>query len=353
MSILPQLERDLREAAERTLGEGSAHSRRLRHINSYGWIPPLAAVLVSIAVAGVALTSLRSAGERPIAAGNVAGKTSLSAPLIANFAVLRRPQTPADIQPRLMPIMAVAGLTRASARHARYRCAGQRLVATPPLRRIHLPATFLRRQGYPQIECQLMRVVRIPQWHARVVIAPITFRPNPRSTARSQGMNLVLDDPVGGITGTTGPGAGASGLSPVLHGGLSVFENGSKGTSHGIILIPDGVSKVILDDLRLLPKGAPPAITAQSREVLSGIHVAAPVRSNVAAFSFPAPTMTTTRWPFGSSARRSRRVELHAEPRNELVGVDVSGRETWLNATGNVVRRSRVELNLLLRVRIS
>jgi hypothetical protein len=352
MSILPQLERDLREAAERTLGAAGARSRRhRRRAVSYGWAPPLAAVLVSIAVAVVALTSLRSGGERSDTAGRVTGQTGLSAPLIANFAVLRRPQTPADIQPRLMPIILSAGLAP-SARHEHYRCAGQRIVATPPLRQIHLPAAFLRQQEYPQIECQLMRVVRIPQWHARVVIAPMTFRPNPRSTARSQGLNLVLDDAVGGITGTTGPGVGASGLGLVLRGGLNIFENGPHGTGHGIILIPDGVAKVVLDDIRLVRDGSPAAIAAQSREVLAGVRLAADVRSNIAAFAFPAPTVTTTSSPFGRPPRRSRHHRLPSARQIELVGVNVSGRETWLNGLGNVVRRARVELGLLLRIRI-
>lgn len=353
MSILPQLERDLREAAERTLGASSARplGRHRGLAVSYGWVPALAAVVVSIAVAVVALSLLRSAGERSNKAGSVAGETRLSGPLVTNFAVLRRPQTPADIQPRLMPIILSAGGVP-GARRERYRCAGQRIVARPPLRQIRLPAAFLRRQQYPQIECRLMRVVRIPQWHAKVVIAPTTFRPSPRSTVRSQGMNLVLDDPVGGITGTTGPGVGASGLGLILHGGLSIFENGPKSTSHGIILIPDGVAKVVLDNIQLLSHGSPAAIVTQSRTDLAGIHLAANVRGNIAAFSFPAPTVTTTSSPFGRQLPRSQHLGPPAARQIELVGVNVSGQETWLDATGSVVRRSRVELDLLLRIRI-
>lgn len=352
MSILPRLERDLREAAERTLGEGAARSRpHRRPAVPYGWVSGLAAVVVSIAVVVVALTSLRSGGERSNPAAGVAGQTRLSAPLIANFAVLRRPQTPADIQLQLLPIF--SGGVAPSARHERYRCAGPRVVATPPLRPIHLPAAFLRRQQYPQIECQLMRVVAIAQWRARVVIAPTTFRPHSTSTARSQGMNLVLDDPVGGVTGTTGPVAGASGLGVVLHGGMNVFENGARGTSHGIILIPDGVAKVVLDDIRLLHDGSPAAIATQSRTVLAEIHSTADVRSNIAAFSFPTPTVTTARSPFGPRPRRLQRHRLPTARRPELVGVNVSGRETWLDANGNVVRRSRTKLDLLLQIRIT
>lgn len=84
----------------------------------------------------------------------------------------------------------------------------------------------------------------------------------------------------------------------------------------------------------------------------SAIQEAADVRDNIAAFPFSAPTVTTASSPFGSRPPRSRHHRLPAARQIELVGVNVSGRETWLNAMGNVVRRSRVELNLLLRIRI-
>jgi hypothetical protein len=344
MTILPQLEKDLRHAAERTLGRDAVRSRR-RHGVSLSWVPVLACVLVTVAVAAVALISLHSNGEQSTTPGSVAGKTRLSAPLIAQLALLRRPQTPADVQPELLPgFLGIGFAAPVRPGHEQYRCAGQQVIATPPARKVHPPAASLRHEEYPQIECQLMRVVEIPQWHARVVVAPETFRPNPRSPGRSQGMNLALDDPVGGMTGTTGTGARASGVGPVLHGGLTVFEKGGNDTTHGIILVPDGVAKVILDNIRLMPKGSPATVATQTREVLAQARLAAPVHSNIAAFSFPTPMVTTKSSPFPRAGTAFERGPI---------GINATGRETWLNAAGSVIRRSRVPLDLLLQFRIT
>jgi hypothetical protein len=359
MSVLNEFKRDLLQAARTRLPalEADPVARQLApkkrrvlpgRAASYGWVPALIAAMVALAVAGVALTSLSSRNERALTAGRVTGDLKLSAPLIADFAVLRRPQTLADIQPQITPLS--TGLIPSS-RHETYRCAGDRVVATPPARPIRLPAQFLRHEQYAQIECQLLRVVRVPQWHARVLIAPITFRPHPRSATRVQGMNVALADPVGGITGTTGPGAGASGLARILHGEFSIFENGPNGTIHGIILIPDGVTTVTLDDVRLTHEGSPTAIAKQTREALATLRLTAIVDNNIAAVSFDAPTVTTTSSPFGRpSPSRDRRPG--ARRQTEWVGINVSARQTWLNSTGTVVRRSRTKLDLLLRVRV-
>jgi hypothetical protein len=329
------LESQLHAAARAQIAVDRLDRRPRRLAVAYRWAAPFAAAAVAVLVAVVALTSLRSGGRLPISSGN---DTTLSAPLVANFAVLRQAQTPIAIPARLIPLMFPRFAP--AARQVRYRCAGQRTVVTPPLSPIHATGgrSLLPDRQDPQIECLLMRFVRIPQWHARVVIAPVTFRPGPSSPARVQGVDLILDDPDGGITGTTGTQAGVSGVGGVLHGGLSVFENARR-MSHGIILIPDGVENVTLDDFRLrLPHGSRSLIEAPSRKVLATLHPAAGVRSNIAEFSFPTPTVTLA----GS---------LHGLHQPVLEGVPVFARETWRSSTGAVIRRFRVRQNLLLRIR--
>ncbi len=116
-------------------------------------------------------------------------------------------------------------------------------------------------------------------------------------------------------------------------------------------LAGEWVAKVILNDIRLSPKGAPTTVAAQTAEMLAGVHLAAAVHSNIATFSFPTPTVPTTRSPF-PRLRRSRDPQAAAF-RDSPIGINTTGRETWLNAAGNVIRLSRVRLDLLLRIHVT
>lgn len=106
MTILPQLERDLFEAARERLPTGDRSVRprpRRRSIRpSLGNVVAALSVAVALAVGGVAIVLLanhrnppnRSLASRPPSSG--VGSVAALAQLRAHFAVLRRPQTPAD-----------------------------------------------------------------------------------------------------------------------------------------------------------------------------------------------------------------------------------------------------------------
>ena len=258
MTILPQLERDLFNAAQERLRPDSTapHRRSGSPASSFraglgrgaAGLPVVLSVAVAVAVAVVAVAVLGH-GHQPsqrTTASSPSGGSS-RAELIRTLGVLRRPQTKADAQ----------GLERL----------GRLVIAHPK----QLGGTF-KQWGYPEVDRRLARVVNIPAWRAKVLIAPIRSQPSPTSRPRPESLHLVM-----WWTGTAFPlpgslilddGPALNGDPPTSVGALLAHGlwagtvvpglNPVSGVVHGpdiqdgVLLVPDGVASVKLGGPRPL-----------------------------------------------------------------------------------------------------
>jgi DNA-directed RNA polymerase specialized sigma24 family protein len=177
MTILPQLERDLFNAAEERLRpdarapdrrSGSPPSSfRAQLGQAAASLSLLVSVAVAIAIAVVAVALLghgHHASQSTSASGPSRGSTR--AELIRTLGVLRRPQTKADLD----------GIGRID----------RELKARPKQM-----GSILEQWGYPNLDRRLARVVNIPAWRAKVLIAPTRFRPSPTSGQRDPNVSSL------------------------------------------------------------------------------------------------------------------------------------------------------------------
>jgi hypothetical protein len=319
MTILPQLERDLFDAAakrvpagdDRSLGGAgrigtSARARWVRFQRSLrvtiAPLPTLASVLVTVVVLALALTLAGQRHQRTSA--SAPGVQAARAQLIAHFGVLRRPQTKADLDPTFV----------------------SRGILAPPLG----PERALVRWGYPKLDRPLVRVIHIPAWHAKVALEPVTFQPSPSSPRRSEGLDLELW--VG--TARTIPPSSDDGTGPrptsigtlLAHGlGLTSAPRG-RGFIDGVVVVPDGVASIRLGPIRLVRE----PVTVDPSQF--GIFTAT-VRNNIAAFQIPMPTVVLS----------------HSKYSMTFAGGGIA-QATWFDAGGKPIKRTTTELDLFIKV---
>jgi hypothetical protein len=303
MSILPQLERDLSEAAARTLPStgGPRVSVRLRRGRSV-----LAVALPALVAAVVAVAALGLFARQHSAPASAS--RSPRAQLLQSLAVLRLAQVPADRDPELIKTYAFPITAR-----ARY---GRRSV--------------LRRLGYPRLDTGLLRIVRIASLRARVLIAPTTYRPSATSRRRVEGISVALQSPGNDMTGTGPRPTSVSGFE--AHG-LAIGFGAPDGTSLTVLLVPDGVARVVIGPPRPLRFQAPEGVgAAKLARAIARVTGSAIVRDNLGAFRFALPTLAT------SSALSG------------FYGITTMAPATWYAADGSVLRHTTTELDLLIRV---
>ncbi|MHB1570653.1 MAG: hypothetical protein ACYC0H_15815 [Solirubrobacteraceae bacterium] len=323
MTILPQLEHDLFDAAARRLPAEPRPTSRARtsgHFRSIGGrIAIVLSVAVVVAVATVALTVIPHGSRStslPVGGQSVG---SARAELIRALAVLRRPQTPADLNPVLMsPLLGIGNARGTRVPDRRY---------IPYAR----PRSVLAQLGDPKLDRDLARVVNVAAWPAKVLIAPTTFRPSPGSRRRTEGVTLVL-----GINIASSP----TSASTVLARGLSLFIYIANGTNRGVVLVPDGVARVRLTALRpSLPSGQrPPVNLSAFAAALRAIHLTAPVFDNIAALELRIGTIPGT---LTSPAHHMS---------TTIEGLGASAQATWLGPHGQVIKRTTIHLGLSVRV---
>jgi hypothetical protein len=239
MTILPQLEQDLSNAANERLPASLAadahqpapsRSVRARCRVPAATVPIILSVVSAAAVAVIALVSLHHPAKddgSSTSSGHVPPRTEL----IATLGPLRRLQTPADLDPALLELyLPELGSSRSHVPAARY----------IPLA---APERELQRWGHPALDRSLLRVVNLPAWRAKILIAPMSFQASTTSKQRTEGLNLALKYPGAGLTGT-GP-LPATTSTFVVHG-LSVFIHAQNETNRGAVLVPDGIARVKL-----------------------------------------------------------------------------------------------------------
>jgi hypothetical protein len=351
MTIIPQLEQDLFEAANKHLpaatdsrpelgqGEQSGPSsgtrrarlpRRLRTITTP--MPLVLSVLLTLAVAAVALTAL----QRHHQSSPVPGATTVHSSrqqLIQSFAVLRRPQTKGDLDPRLVP-----GFFRIVSRPAQLAQQGKR----PPT----ALEKALARWGYPELDRSLVRAVNIPAWDAKLGIEPATFRPSPSSRQRVEGLTLNLwigKSPMIPPSDDIGTGPQPTSATTVLEHGLATADTPSgSDLNDAVIVVPDGVAAIKLGPFTPGPNASLPGVNAQTlQQATAAIHATGRVHDNVAALQIPVPVVTSRHFP-----------PALAGTAEHLFGIGTEAQDTWFDASGHVIKRTTTQLDLIVRAQL-
>jgi hypothetical protein len=276
----------------------------------------LLSVAVAIAIAVIALAAFKH-GPRaasPAAPGSgIAAGTSPRQELIQTIGALRTPQRKADLNCELQ-----IGVLNACSRHSDHVDVG--------------PPQILGRWGYPALDRPLLRVVAIPAWRGKVLIAPTTYRPSAGSRRRTEGINLVIQ--LGGTVGMTGTGPRPTSVATFLGHGLTVFTNGPNDTNRGALLVPDGVATITLGSFRLTPHSAPSGATQTAlAAATSALHATATVNDNIAAVQLSIPVVTIPKAVSG------------------LFGMAATARATWFNSSGQTIKRTTTDVELLVRIR--
>jgi hypothetical protein len=181
----------------------------------------------------------------------------------------------------------------------------------------------LARWGYPQLDPPLLRSVRIPRWNATVTFIPTTFRPSPKSPRRSEGLDLTLQTPGSGLTGT-GPQPTSVGTLQA-HGLTLTDASPVSGLVEGVIVVPDGVAKVTLKPVRFISQTA----GIDPRQI---VPATVAVHDNIAAYQFRIPT----------GANRQMATGVRGVPSVALA--------TWVDANGNVIKQTTTRLDLFIKV---
>jgi hypothetical protein len=335
MTILPQLENDLLQAAKRHLPAGNAqdvmrHDTRrpgpLSTGRSAGFrrraattaraVPMLMAVAITVIIAAFAL-SLSHHGRLSAPATPAGGVQATRRQLIQMFGVLRRPQTKADLDPELNPaFLSFTSVPQQFARHHK-----------------RLPKGLERRiaqLGGPKLDRTLVRVVKISGWHAKVGIEPATWQLSPSSPQRSEGLDLELwigTKPTIPPSSEDGTGPQLTSIDTIRAHGLAVADNG-RGSNllDGVVLVPDGVARVELRVIRVIRS---PVRVSPSE---FGTATAA-VRDNIAALQLSIPTA------------RSRNAV------SGLFGTSAVAQATWFDASGKVIRHTTTNFDVLIKVK--
>jgi hypothetical protein len=332
MTILPQLEHDLLQAAKARLPASDQHQPRgqVRSLESQPTkrrgglrrrtaatatvLPMLLAVAVTVIVAALALTLFHHGPQLRPAAPPVSAQTARKQ-LIQMLGVLRRPQTKSDLDSELTPeFVQLESIAQASRRHKR---------PQPGLER------RLAQWGYPKLDRSLVRVVKIPAWHAKVGIEPSTWRPTPSSSQRSEGIDLELwigSKPTIPPSSDEGTGPPPVSVDAVRDHGVALADN-VRGSNllDGVLLVPDDVVRVTLHVIRVIRS---PVRVSPSEFG----NATAAVHDNIAAFQLSIPTAASRNGVSG------------------LFGTSAVAQATWFDASGNVIKHTTTNFDVLIKV---
>jgi hypothetical protein len=338
MTILPQLEHDLLQAARRYLPAGDAqdgtrdHARRRRPLSTGRWagfrrwvattartVPMLLAVAVTVIIAAFAL-SLSHRGRQSVPATSAGGVQATRRQLIQMFGVLRRPQTKADLDPELNP--SFVSFTSVPQQFAR--------------QHKRLPKGLERRiaqLGDPKLDRTLVRVVKIPGWHAKVGIETATWQPSRSSPQRSEGLDLELwigTKPTIPPSSEDGTGPQLTSIDTIRTHGLAVADKArGQHLIDGVVLVPDGVARITVRLIRVIR--APVNIDPSQFGTAT-----ATVHDNIAPFQLAIPTVIPT-----GAGRNAV---------SGLFGTSAVAQTTWFDADGIVIKHTTTNLDVLIKV---
>ena len=224
MTILPELEQQLRDLAS---GEAPPQPPRRRWYAPPGAVVTTLAATAAVAIALVAIIALGHRSAVPSRPPTPAVPPAARA-LVSELAVLRRPQTPADLNsPNLDLFLQLRG-----------------------------PADPRGQRGRPIRS--LIRLATVTPWGEKVYLVPFLGR------GGTAALGLVAD---GGSCCATAAGIASNGT-----GSLSGGPSGND----AVVVVPDGVAKVSI----LLPRQGIPG----ERAYRHSLAITVPVHNNVAAF---------------------------------------------------------------------
>lgn len=336
MTILPQLEDDLFNAAKRRLPApgtpDGTRGRPRRSDTAGGWsgvrgrlattartVPVLLAIVVTVIIAAFALT-LSHRGHRPRPVTPTTSVQDTRQQLIHLLGVLRRPQTKGDLDPELDPgFLGIASIPGQFARRHQH--------PPPGLER------RLTRLGDPKLDQPLVRVVEIPAWGAKVGIEPATWQPSPSSPQRSEGLELELwigSKPTIPPSSDGGTGARPTSIDTLRTHGLALTDKvlGTK-LLDGVLLVPDSVAKITLHVTRVIR--SPVKIDPSQFGTAT-----ATVHENIATFQLAIPAVSP-------KAAGPNTV-------SGMFGTSAVAQTTWFDASGNVIRHTTTSLDVLIKV---
>ena len=220
-------------------------------------IGPLLLVVCSLAVVAGALVLLhaRSRPAREAAGGpSTAAAAPVAQPLLRTLGVLRRAQTKSDLDPDLLKIVTRrAGLRRA--------------LGTP--------------------DVPLIRLATVTPWGSKVFLVPLKPLTTTEIDKLPPALRQVASRELGHqgnaetlseiqLTGDGGGGGCCATAGDIEHYGQGSWGgSSSSGPTHAVLVVPDGVERVML----LLPR-----IVRGGRAYKHSLAVTAPVHNNVAAF---------------------------------------------------------------------
>jgi len=247
MTLLPEYRAQLYNAAERRARRAPVSLPRL-------W-PVAVSTAVVIAVVAVAVVML-SHHRQPSSAPTLSGPVVPAGPLTDLLGVLRRPQTEADREtwvPGFFNTFASPGCRAANTR---------------------LQCTF-------RLDRPLVREVDVLGSGSRVGLLPYTSR------GKIAGLAVTLSGP--GINYlAAGPWSDstviAPGLSALRTKGLMLSTYVAQGINRGVIVVPNGVARVVLGSVRLIDRSV-------TRRIAPTHGVAATVYDNVAPFELDGLTV--------------------------------------------------------------
>lgn len=338
MTILPQLEHDLFHAAKRHLEATDVPDGAREHPGPHGrhpasraagfrrrlamtarTVPMLLAISVTVIVAVFAL-SLSHSARRSAPATSADSVQTTRHQLIQTLGVLRRPQTKADLDPEVAPaFLGIASIPQQFAhQHKRLPPGLERRVA---------------QLGYPKLDRALVRVVKIPAWHAKVGIEPATWQPSPSSPQRSEGLDLELwigTKPTIPPSSEDGTGPQLTSIETIRSHGLALAENArGQHLIDGVLLVPDGVARITLRLTRVIrtPVGVDPS---QFGSATATVH------DNIAPFQLSIPTVIPT------GAGR--------DTVSGMFGTSAVAQTTWFDSSGNVIKHTTTDLDVLIKV---
>jgi hypothetical protein len=310
MSILPQLEQDLGHAADERFHADVAESRSTfrRGVRvGVAHLPVALSAVVAVVIAVIAVSSL-SHHHGAVGPAGPTQATSPRAELIQALSILREPQIPANRDPRLERGLEPEFLTP----------------TLPP----HAKTILEARSGYPQPERPLLRVVTVPSLRARVLIAPTTYRPVDGSRRRSEGINLVVVSP-----GNDGTGPRPATVRSFLAHGLNIFFGTGSKTNPGVLLVPDGVTRVTFGPARPLPFQTPYRVNPRAiAGATASVYATSIVHDNIAAFSLKIPTIVSP------------------QAYSNTPAIAATAPTTWYAANGSVVRRTTTQIYVIVNI---
>jgi hypothetical protein len=315
MTLLPEFHEQLHGAAVRRARRRLSPGFGGRLVQLGRMAPVVVSAAVAVAIAVIAVVLLGHGRAPSESAASQAGRARQA--LIQTLGILRTPQTAADR--RDLRASALPGFLRVSSSGL---CHGR---TTP------LPCA-------ETLDRPLVRSVRLPGLGYRVGFFPVAIRPAAAvaTSAAGEGLTITLHGPHIYLLGSGEPPVSAATLRSR---GLVVSANVGDGINRGMVVVPDGVARVVLRGF---------VIRQPAHATAGGVRsTSARVRDNVALFGLDHLNMAALHLdPARLSRFFSQGAGSDCTLRYAIYAIPASAQMAWLNAAGATIRTQTIQLPL-------